>query len=224
MSEMLPIEPANLLIDELNPRLSSPNAGQRKALRALATYLKTKLAVLAADIVQYGTDPSTLPIVIPLAGRSGRYVVLEGNRRLAALMALENPESIVGAVTPAVLKQIRKLSKVYQANPVETLLCIVMQDRDEAKHWIELRHTGEQSGAGIVRWNADESNRFGARSGTPPPHIQILDFLQRRGDLTDEARSRVPTSTLGRIVGSPPIRAKLGLEVEKKVIYLLADD
>ena len=224
MSEMLPVAPADLRIDELNPRISSPNAGQVKALHALARHLGTKLRVLAADIVQYGVDPSTLPIVMSLTGVAGKYVVLEGNRRLAALKVLENPDTISGAVEPGVLRQIRKLSKDYHANPIETLNCILVESREAARHWIELRHAGELLGAGISRWSSDEIDRFRSRSGVTQPHSQVLDFLQRHGDLSDELRGKVPTTTLKRLIEAPSVRSKLGIELHKKVIYLLAPE
>ena len=120
MAETVQVPPADLLIDEENPRISQPNAGQQKALKALAQHLGAKLQVLAADIVGNGLDPSNVPIVMLFPGNQGRYVVLEGNRRLAAIRALENPETIVDAVSPSILKKIRRLSKDYQDNPVET--------------------------------------------------------------------------------------------------------
>jgi hypothetical protein len=221
MPELTSIPPADLLIDELNPRLSSPNAGQHKALNGLAHHLGQKLAVLAADLVQHGSDPSTLPIVMPLGSR---YVVLEGNRRLAAIRTLENPDSIAASVLPGVLKQIRKLSKSYQSNPIEALQCVVVQDRDEARHWMELRHTGEHGGAGVLKWSADEIDRFKARSGHAPLQTQVLDFLQKRGDLTEDARREVPTSSLKRLLQTPAVRTRLGLELTNKEISLLGDE
>lgn len=224
MPESQPISPAELLIDEGNPRITQPNAGQHKSLQALAEHLGPKLKVLAEDIVDNGLDPSNLSIVMPVAGTPLRYVVLEGNRRLAALRALENPESIIDSVSSSVLKQLRKLSQRYQQDPVEAILCVVVNNRDEARHWIELRHTGENAGAGVVPWGADDRARFLARGGTPEIHSQALDFLQRRGDLSPEARRKVPTTTLKRLMESPAVRAKLGVELQKGMFRLLAGD
>ncbi|MEO8378863.1 MAG: hypothetical protein ABI779_04285 [Acidobacteriota bacterium] len=211
------------MIDEQNPRIAQPNVGQHAALRALSEKLKTKLSVLAADIVQNGVDPSNLPIVMPQPGNAKRFVVLEGNRRLAALRALENPEAVAGAVTPSVLKQLRRLSKSYQDNPLETILSCVVADREEARHWIELRHTGENGGAGVVPWGSDESSRFRSRSSIAPPHSQALDFLQRRGDLSADRRSEVPATSFKRLIEAPAVRERLGLEIKDRVLYLLAD-
>lgn len=223
MAETIPIKPADLLIDEENPRISEPNAGQNKAHQAIGRHQQRKLQVLAADILRFGLNPSDLPIVMSLEGDTQRYVVLEGNRRLAALMALENPESLVDAVTPAVLSQIRRLSREYQKNPIENVSCVVVKDRDEARHWIELRHTGENAGAGTVPWGSDESSNFRSRSGTAEVHSQALDFLQRRGDLSVDLRRKVPASSFKRLIGTPEVRARLGVEVQNGTLYLLAD-
>ena len=224
MLETIPIPPADLLIDEENPRISQPNAGQQKTLNALAQQLGPKLHALAEDIIINGLDPSNLPLVMPLPGSEGRYVVLEGNRRLAAIRALENPESIADATSPSNLRKIRRLSKDYQSNPTELITCVVVNDRDQARHWIELRHTGENAGAGTVPWGSDESARFRARTGLSEPHSQALAFLHRRGDLTPELRSKVPATNFKRLLGTPAIRTKLGVEVKKGTLFLLADE
>lgn len=182
------------------------------------------MRVLAADIVQYGTDPSTLPIVIPQPGDTGRYIVVEGNRRLAALRALENPESVATVVEPGILRQLRKLSKDYLVDPIESMTCVMFKDRYEANHWIELRHTGEAGGAGILRWGSYEAERFRARSGVAPPHIQALDFLQRHHDLSEETRKKLPVTTFKRLIEAPSLRQRIGVELQNRVLYLLASE
>src|SRR5438552_5600127 len=120
MAEMINLTLADLLIDAQNPRLPNPNEGQREALRALAEHLKRKLIVLAEDILEWGTNPGDPPYVIPLHDDRKRYLVLEGNRRLAALKALENPEPLSGAVDPKLFAEFRELSKRYQSSPIES--------------------------------------------------------------------------------------------------------
>jgi hypothetical protein len=224
MPETVPIRPSDLLIDEENPRLADPNVGQHEAQRALALHLGKKLTVLAADIVRYGLNPSDIPIVIPHANDPSRYVVLEGNRRLVALRALENPESISDAIGKVELTKIRRLSKEYQQNPIDDVPCTVFKDREEARHWIELKHTGLNDGAGLFPWGSDEGARWQARLGKPPePHTQALDFLQSRGDLTSEQRRKVPTTSLKRLIETPEVREKMGLELQNGTLYLMAD-
>jgi hypothetical protein len=94
MSEIVPISPAALAVDNENPRIADEGLAQREAMRVVAAEDEGKLLLsLAEDIVdQRQLDPSTLPIIIPSTDKPGRYIVLEGNRRLVAIRALENPE------------------------------------------------------------------------------------------------------------------------------------
>ena len=226
MAETLTVAPADLLLDEENPRIAQPNAGQNRALQALASFLGKKLLVLAKDIVEHGTDPSNLPIIMPVVGTPQRYVVLEGNRRLAALRVLENPEIVSDAVKPEVIKALRKWSRTYQDNPIEAINCVPVRDREAARHWIELRHTGLNEGAGVMPWGSDEAARYKsrARAGAAEVHSQALDFLQRRGDLTPEQRRKVPATTLKRLIETPDVRSKLGVEVQRGALAFLADE
>ena len=142
---------------------------------------------------------------------------------LGALKALENPDSLADAVTPAVLKELRKLSKQYQEAPIDFVDCFVVKDRDQIHHWLQLKHTGENEGAGIVKWGPDESGRFKSRTGTLEPQFQALDFLEKRRQLTREARKSIKTSTLQRLLDQPEVRNRLGIELKNKKLFLLAD-
>ena len=189
MPEFTPIPPSDLLLDAENPRRPDPNLGQHEVLQEIAQDQGKKLQALATDILRRGLDPTSLPIVTPLGDDLGRYLVLEGNRRLTALRALENPEFLVDVIPKAMLAAMRRLSKEYhESAPVESVQCAVFADREDANYWIELRHTGENGGVGVVTWDSDEKARFKSRGGTPPAHIQVLDFLEKRGDIKPETR------------------------------------
>jgi len=222
MAETIATTPANLLVDVENPRLPQPNVGQRDAQRAIARDQQRKLLALAKDIVQYGLNPAEFPIVMPLRDDLKRFVVLEGNRRLIALKALENPEWLVGAADHVVVAAMRKLSSAYQQAPIESIQCLSVKTREEAQHWIELRHTGENEGAGIVKWGSDEAARFRSRTVGLEVHSQALDFLEKRGDLKPEQRRKVPAASFRRLIGTPEVRAKLGIEVVNGELRLLA--
>ena len=219
---MIPV--ANLLVDEQNPRLGQTSNGQRETIRSLAEAQGSKLQAMAEDIVENGLNPGDLTMVVPLAGDSGQYVVLDGNRRLTALRALESPDIIAGAVPLRVLNAIRKISSDYHSAPIDNVQCVVFNERAEADHWIELWHTGERGGAGHVPWGSDESDRFRARKGqTPNRATQALDFLQNRGAITVDQRSSVDPSTLDRMLSSPVIRNKLGLDYGQGTLYATGD-
>ena len=223
MGDTISIRPTDLLIDPENPRLSLPNQSQRDAFRLLAGNQQRKIVALAKDILGYGISPAELPIVIREKGALKRYVVLEGNRRISALKALENPEPLMGAVDTDVLSQLRVLSREYQNDPLDYITCYVAKDREEANHWIELRHTGQNEGAGLVPWGSDESSRFRARTGLKEVHIQALDFLDKHG-LTPKTRSKTPTTSLKRLLSTPEVRSKLGIDIESKELIIKGNE
>lgn len=174
-------------------------------------------------ILAYGLDPSELTIVMEARGEANRFVVLDGNRRLTALRALENPEFLVDVVPNSVLNAVRRLAQQYQGSPIAEIPCVVYKERADANHWIELRHTGELGGAGPVLWGPDESDRFRTRTGGRPNITsQALDFLEARGDITTEQRRQDPT-TMRRILESPAIRPKLGLEYSDKTLRAVGE-
>ncbi len=226
MPDTMQILLSDLLIDAENPRLPNPSQGQREVLRALAEDQGKKLQSLAEDILEVGgLDPTSLPIVMPLHDDPNRYVVLEGNRRLAALRILENPDILIGADIPrSMLNALRRLSKEYhETDPIEYVTCFVVETREQARHWIELRHTGENLGVGVVPWSSDEAARFKARGKTPAPHIQVLDFLENRGDLSADERRGFPTTSLQRLVRTRVIQDKTGIEIRDGQLMLRAD-
>jgi hypothetical protein len=225
VSEIVALPLPDLLIDTENPRLPQPNVGQREALRSLAGHEPGKLVTLAKDIVAYGTNPSELPIVMPLNDDLKRYVVLEGNRRLAAVKALENPEWLVGAMPPSDVEEMRRLSKQYQENPLESVQCIAVPTKEEARHWIELRHTGGQnSGASVVPWGSDDAARFRARTGNFEFHTQALNLLEEAGQLAPAKRRKVKATSLKRLLGTPEVRAKIGIESRDGKLTVVGDE
>lgn len=221
MGSALSIPVADLVVDTENPRLAEREISQREALRMLAESQGPKLVALARDVIAYGLNPSDLPIVI--AAKDSRYAVLEGNRRLTALRALENPDLLENAVKASVLRQFKKLHKRYVDNPIESIICWVVDNREEANHWIELRHTGENKGAGVVRWGSDENARHRSRTKKPEIHTQALDYLQNQDVIDNAYRKRVPSTSLKRLLGTPAVRKRLGVDVEAGNLLRMAD-
>src|SRR5450756_2394312 len=92
----IPLE--NLLVDQDNPR-HAPQPSQRQALAAIAQERGEKLTNLAADIWEKGLNPSDLPLVT-YGEQDGRYVVVEGNRRICALKLMASPQLLASLGLP----------------------------------------------------------------------------------------------------------------------------
>jgi hypothetical protein len=214
MPQLDPLPVASLLIDTKNPRFLESNAAQREALRASARYQDAKLVALAEHIVKHGLNPIEITMVMRKPGNQDRYVVLEGNRRLVALRALERPEVLDGVLPSKMVSTLRKLSEQYLKNPARYIDCYIVPNREEARPWIKLRHGRDLKGAGIEKWGSQETDRFESRSGLRL-HSQILDYLEDHGHIAPAERKAVPAASFRRLIETPPVAAKAGVQLSK---------
>jgi hypothetical protein len=215
MPEIVDIQLSDLLIDTRNARLKTEQPTQQSALLAIAAQQGGRLIKLAADIVDNGLDPTTLAAVVPTPDQKKRYIVIEGNRRIVALKALETPSLVAPALDSAGQKRLNTLSRRYAQKPFALVKCVLFESEAEAAHWITLRHTGQNEGIGLVEWGADEKDRYAARHGRRSPAGQIFDFLEKHGESIEAAntpRKGIITS-LTRLINTPKVREQLGIEL-----------
>jgi hypothetical protein len=209
-----------LNLDELQLDLKNPRfdglANQREALQKIVQSQGSKLVNLAEDIVANGMSPAHRMLVIKAPGKGATgYVVVDGNRRLAALRVLANPMVLDGlaGVGDLTLKKLRQLAKDFNLDDVQPLDVYVCKNESDARHWIEAIHTGENDGRGVVSWDGIATARYRGKNNS----LKILDFVKAAGKLSEaEAASleRFPITNLDRLLATPEIRDLLGLTLE----------
>lgn len=211
---------SQLLVDTKNPRLPEVQPNQREAIRVIAKTQGEKVLALAQHIQANGPNPASLLIVMRSVEDTGKYIVLDGNRRLTALKLLETPSIAEGAIDGKTLNKITELSKEFKKQPISDLSCVVMDSREEADPWIELIHRGYQSGAGLVEWDGQVAARYDARKGNKPTTfaLQVLDFVRDNVDLSKQTHQKIesgkyPITNLSRLINTPYVRDKLGIEI-----------
>lgn len=215
---LLDIAVADMRLDGSNPRHDAVT-GEREIIEALLAKEGSKITSIAGDIAAFGLSPIEVPMVLEAPGPT--YVVIEGNRRLAALKLLSDPSLTARADYAARFEALRK----KMSGAIVTVPCYIVATRDDAKHWQEVRHGGEQGGRGIVPWDADASNRFFGGTGTQVAKALVLiDALKKaypinaaiQADL-DRIRKGRP-STLGRLISDPDVRARLGIVLKGNAV------
>jgi hypothetical protein len=155
------IRASQALLDPDNPRLPDGTANDREAINRLLAEGPGQLLSLARDLVEQGeANPTELPIVM----KDGtKYVVLEGNRRFAALKLLGDPKLADDATHRSAFERIGK-----KGQPVpKAIFSAVFKDRESADHWITLRHTGANDGVGVRGWSAEQTARHRKRMRAP---------------------------------------------------------
>lgn len=208
----------SLLLDQTNPRID-PVASQRDALQQVLDDQEEKLANLAEDIADIGLSPTDNFLVMRSENAHDKFIVLEGNRRLAALKIMQNPQVLTGlTVSNGLKRRFENAAKEFKVDDVEPVPCFEVASRDDANVWIQRRHIGEDEGRGIVNWNAQSAARF--RGGEPA--LQALEFVREHGELTPEESAILGgrfITTLKRLLETPDVREMLGLEMKKKRLF-----
>jgi hypothetical protein len=214
-----------LELDAVNPRISKAN-DQHEAMQRIIDDQDVKLGNLAESIVEDGLNPMDRLLVIKSESGNGKYTVLEGNRRAAAMKILKNPNVLTGLdVRVPLQKKLEKQAQNFDPKTVEPIPCYEVATRAEGNAWIEQRHTGEDEGRGIVRWSGVAASRFRGRD----PALQALDFVRQHGNLNEDQKKviegRFPITTLDRLLSTPNVRSKIGFEIkEDKLLTSLPPD
>jgi len=212
----------NLLIDLKNPR-SEEQVSQREAIAEMALDQDAKLVTLAEDILEQGLNPSELPIVIP-GNQPEQFIVVEGNRRITALKLVKSPDLLASINLPKnVASRFKALQEAIEENFPHEILCTVMESRGEASRWIELKHTGENRGVGVVPWDGVATQRF--RGGSAA--LQAIDIVDQSTFIDDSTREKLPKiaiTTVERLLSTPDARTLLGVEIVKGSLVLPEDE
>jgi hypothetical protein len=209
-----PLEVERLILDVANPRITKAES-QRETLQRILDDQRNNLAVLAEDIILNGLNPMDRWLVLP-ADEELNYVVIEGNRRLAAIKILNNPWVLGDLQVPSGLKKkFEALSLRFDLAGVSPVDCFIVANREEAAKWIQQRHTGANEGKGIVNWSGVATARFRGNSAA----LQAFDLVMEEGGFSaakrEEIESKFPITTLERLLSTPDVRRLIGVQLSK---------
>ena len=135
-----------LTLDTINPRFVDEQDGQEQTIKHL--FNTAKIIELATNILKQGYFENELPIVMA-------HIVLEGNRRVCCLKALNNPH-----LTPT--KYANKISQLltrYEPeaqNLPKSIRVLVVNTREEAAPHIARLHTKTTK----EKWTLDQQATF----------------------------------------------------------------
>ena len=203
---------ADLLVNSENPRFD-PVKDQKHALALMIENIKPKIKNLAEDIAKNGLNPGKSWYV---EANNGKYIVLEGNRRLTAIKLINNPKII--KLDKETEDFFQNLKKNFGKSLPTKVDCAVFTSKEDAYHWIELEHTGENNGVGLVRWNSEQTNRFKSQvSGSKLTRgVQVLDFMR---DNTLDVHD-IDVTNIDRLVSTPHVREQIGLDFKNGTFAL----
>lgn len=220
------VDVGNLDLDPINPR-TNPEADQTAAMRSLISVERDgeKIYALAQNICEMGTlDPGDRLYAIESDNEVGRYVVLDGNRRLTALRLLSQPGMLdrddIG-LSASLRQRFKRLQRDNPGRWPSQVDVVIYESRESAAPFIRLRHTGENSGAGRSAWSALQVARFDS-SGI----WQCLKQLRDEGALdlvvmNQLARSEFPITNFDRVAGTAEFQTRFGVSLGESTFSIV---
>lgn len=142
---------SRLHLDLHNPRLGHHTVvSEDEALARLLQEFGSEIFYLAKSIASKGLDPTQMWAVVK---ENNKFVVLEGNRRLAACRLLADPHK---APTVEWQKKFRLVREHMSADDsYKRPLCHIFQERKDARYWIQIKHHGKGKGEGVASWGPE---------------------------------------------------------------------
>jgi hypothetical protein len=147
-----------LYLDPLNPRLgrniAAMSLSQEDLLNRMLEWSLEELAVSYIESGGFWSNEALLVVREPLYG-SARLIVVEGNRRLAALILLRR--AVAGESVPVKWRQIASSGSI-PADLFTRVPYLLADSREDVQAFLGFRHV-----TGIKPWDADEKAAFIAK-------------------------------------------------------------
>lgn len=195
-------------LDEYNPR-HEPVQAERDAIAVLVADEKT--LPLAKHIAKHGAlNPFENIGVLPHPTISRHYVVVEGNRRVAALKMLADPTKAPNDEARQVIERARSKGTI-PGGRVDVVLC---KSEEDAHLWKTVRHQGQQGGVGTRPWNSKQKTRNAQALGKPHPNAQseqLLAYAKERNLLPAADLDAISITTLTRFLKNSALRSQMGI-------------
>lgn len=168
---------------------------------------------LASDIKAHGLLPCNR-IVVVYSEFLKKYVVYEGNRRVAAIKLLLYPDTFT-FLDKATIDKVKKIVSGPGVDLSTSLNCYVT-DETEAFFIMERLHSGEDHGRGLKSWDAREKENFKVRQGNKQSLSNLIYlYVQKYCDGLD-ITTILPFTTIQRIFNNRKVRTKIGLDVSNE--------
>lgn len=169
---------------------------------------------LAEDILDKGLLGNQ-QIVVVYSQTHNRYVVYEGNRRVAVLKLLKNPDAFAFLGKDVV----DKVKRMVRGKKVLGAINCYVTDESEAFFIMERLHSGEDLGRGVKQWTSREKEAFKARQTNKRGLSFLIDLYIRSYFSGFDITTILSFTTIQRIFNNREVRKQIGLDVQDESTF-----
>lgn len=171
-----------------------------------------KIQVLLDAIIKDFDLPQLEKIIV--WKNEGKFVVLEGNRRLTAYKILNNPNLITDKKLKVYLEDKKRNINISDSFILE---CLITEDKEEAYRYIDRKHS---NGNNEVNWQDSERAVYNVRRGSKNLNELLktgITKIVKELDLPEEMKEQILGSgfvtTFFRIITTTPAKKEYGYAI-----------
>lgn len=209
------ISVAELLLDPGNPRMRNA-ADQKQCIARFIRKPKPFMSFLR-DIAINGLS---IEHILVSRNKENKWVVRDGNRRVAALKLLNEPELCPDQV---LRQEIRRLASEHPDNVLTHVDSITSDNEEAILRYIDLKHTGESGGVGQVSWSALTKAIFNVIHGYPDQNkraVQLIFWAEENGIRIEDD---FPLTNLNRMLNQKTLEL-IGFKIENDSLIPIIDN
>jgi len=166
---------------------------------------------LAEDIFNNDLLPIDI-ITVVYSEEMQKYIVFEGNRRVACIKLLMNPDEFI-FLDSNTINKIKKTTSSgfkYDFSKIQAYVT----DEEEGFYIMEKVHTGEDQGRGRKAWSSREKDIFKSRRNNTKTMALMIDQYVRKYKDNFDITMILPFTTLDRIFNNREIKQRIGINLE----------
>ncbi len=199
-----------------NPR-HAIGSNETDTLKKLFDAVGIQYMLNLAEDVQKNGLLGNQQIVVVYSEAVKKYVVYEGNRRVAAIKLLLSPD-LFGFLDKATIE---KSKRIGSEGEVPDVINCYVTDEQEAFFIMERLHSGEDKGRGIKQWTPREKEIFKVRQSHVKNLSYLIDYYVKRYFDGLDITTILPFTTIQRIFNNREIRKQIGLDISDESTFTI---
>ncbi len=212
-----PIKVSNLLNYYENPR-HAIGSNEKDTLKKLFDSVGTQYMLNLAEDIQKNGLMGNQQVAVVYSDDVHKYVVYEGNRRVAVVKLLLDP-NYFDFLDKATIEKAKKIAK--RGNIPDTINCYVTDEKN-AFFIMERTHSGEDKGRGIKQWSSREKAAFKARQSHEKKISYLIDFYIKKYFDGFDITTILSFTTIQRIFNNSEVRKQIGLDISDESSFTVA--
>lgn len=200
-----------------NPRHAIGNSEEDTLQKLFKAVGVQYMLNLAEDIQKHGLL-SNQQVVVVFSSEIQKYVVYEGNRRIAAIKLLLDPDSFSFLDSASV----DKAKRIAQQGGIPSEVDCYVTDDKEAFFIMERLHSGEDRGRGTKQWTSREKEAFKVRQSHQKKVSYLIDHYCKQYFNDFDITTILPFTTIERIFNNREIKRKIGLDITNEQTFTCA--